>query len=317
VNALRVAVVGAGRMGRVHLDALSLTDRVVAAAVVDPDPAARAVTAVPQFAGAAHRRATHAGPSPATFGSVDDLLAAGACDAALIAAPTPLHLDLVRRFAAAGVPVLCEKPCGLTADDAAAAAAAAEEAGIVLQIGYWRRFVPELRALRDRLPSLGSPSLVICHQWDEDPPAPGFRAHSGGIAIDMAVHEIDQARWLLGQEFGDVSAAGTTDDDPDTAVAVGRLSGGALAALTLGCRFPAGDSCWLELFATGGYERVEFMSGANAQQAFLSALAAQAEAFADAVGGGERTGAGGDDAVAALRVAERIGAALRRPAVLP
>jgi myo-inositol 2-dehydrogenase/D-chiro-inositol 1-dehydrogenase len=293
VNPLRVAVVGAGRMGRVHLQALSLTDRVAAAAVVDPDPAAGEL-GLPHFAGAG------------------DLLSAGGFDAALIAAPTSLHLDLVRRFAAAGVPVLCEKPCGLEADDAAAAAAAAEEAGIVLQVGYWRRFVPELRDLRDRLGSLGSPSLVICHQWDEHPPAPGFREHSGGIAIDMAVHEIDQARWLLGQEFGDVSAAGATDDDPDTAVAIGRLTGGALAALTLGCRFPAGDSCWLELFATGGYERVEFMSGATAQQAFLSALAAQAEAFADAVAGGERVGAGGADAIAALRVAERIGAELRR-----
>lgn len=307
MNPVRIAVVGAGRMGRVHLEALALTDRVVAAAVVDPDPAAAA-----HFAGAAHRRAPHSGSPLATFADADDLLAAGGYDAVLIAAPTTLHLDLVRRFAAADIPVLCEKPCGLTAEEAAAAAAAAEKAGVVLQVGYWRRFVPELRALRDRLGSLGSASLIISHQWDEHPPAPGFRAHSGGIAIDMAVHEIDQARWLLGQEFGDVSAVGAGDDDPDTAVAVGRLSGGALAAMSLGCRFPAGDACWLELFATGGYERVEFMSGASARQAFLAALAAQTEAFADALGGGERTGAGGADAVAALRVAERIGAALRR-----
>jgi myo-inositol 2-dehydrogenase/D-chiro-inositol 1-dehydrogenase len=300
VNPLRVAVVGAGRMGRVHLRALALTERLVATAVVDPDPAARDA-GVPWFAGA------------------DDLLAESACDAALIAAPTTLHLDLVRRFAAAGVPVLCEKPCGLTAEDAAAAAAAADEAGIVLQIGYWRRFVPELRELRARVASgsLGEPMLVICHQWDEHPPAPGFREHSGGIAIDMAVHEIDEARWLLGQEFRAVTAAGAVGDDPDTAVAVGRLSDGALATLTLGCRFPAGDACWLELFATGGYERVEFMSGATAQHVFLSALAAQAEAFADAVAGRDRVGAGGADAVAALRVAERIGAELRRGCASP
>jgi myo-inositol 2-dehydrogenase/D-chiro-inositol 1-dehydrogenase len=298
-------------MGRVHLQALSITDRVVATAVVDPDPAARAAT-VPHSAGTPPTTSP-----PATFADVDDLLAAGACDAAIIAAPTTLHLDLVGRFAAAGIPVLCEKPCGLTAGDAAAAAAAAEEAGIVLQIGYWRRFVPELQRLRARCPSLGTPSLVISHQWDQDPPAPGFREHSGGIAIDMAVHEIDQTRWLLGQEFEDVSAAGAPGDDPDTAVAIGRLSGGALATLTLGCRFPAGDSCWCELFATGGYERVEFMSGATAQQAFLSALAAQADAFADAVAGGERAGAGGADAVAALRVAELIGAELRRGSASP
>jgi myo-inositol 2-dehydrogenase / D-chiro-inositol 1-dehydrogenase len=293
---LRFVVVGAGRMGRMHLEALERCAHVAATAVVDPDPAARAACGV------------------AAFADVAEVLAAGGCDAALIAAPTGLHLELVRGFAAAGVPVLCEKPCGLTADDAAAAADAAEEAGVLLQIGYWRRFVPSLWRLREQLASgaLGEPSLVISHQWDEEPPAPGFREHSGGIAIDMAVHEIDQVRWLLGQEFLDVSAAGSSaGDDPDTAVAVARLSGGTVATITLGRRFPPGDSCWFELFATGGYERVEFMSGPSGRDTFLSALAAQADAFATAVMGGGCGAAGGADAVAALRVAERIDEALR------
>jgi myo-inositol 2-dehydrogenase / D-chiro-inositol 1-dehydrogenase len=294
---VRVAVIGAGRMGRTHLAALARSRRAAAVALVDPDPAAR------------ERAAATAAPRPATFATLDDLLAAGGFDAALIAAPTTLHLDLVRRLAAAGIPTLCEKPCGVSASEAEAAA----HAGGLLQIGYWRRFVSALIELRERLASgaLGEPLLLISHQWDELPPAPGFRAHSGGIAIDMAVHEIDQARWLLGQEFGDVCAVGgAPGGDPDTAVATGRLSGGAVATLTLGRRFPPGDSCWCELFATGGYERVEFMTGASAQEAFLSALAAQADAFADAVSGTTPRGATGADAIAALRVAERIDAAL-------
>ncbi len=296
---LRLAVVGAGRMGRTHLAALERSHRAAAAAIVDPDGAAR------ERAGAL-----------AGFATVDDLLAAGEFDAALIAAPTDLHVGLVRRLAAAGVPVLCEKPCGLTPGDAADAGRAAADAGVLLQVGYWRRFVPELVALRDRLRSgdLGTPSLLICHQWDELPPPPGFRARSGGIAVDMAVHEIDQARWLLGQEFGEVAAVGGAPGaDPDTAVATGRLSGGAVAAVTLGRRFPAGDSCWCELFATGGYERVGFMTGAGAQDAFLAALAAQADAFAAAVAGEEPRGAGGADAEAALRTAARIERALTHP----
>ncbi len=296
---LRLAVVGAGRMGRTHLAALERSHRAAAAAIVDPDGAAR------ERAGAL-----------AGFATVDDLLAAGEFDAALIAAPTDLHVGLVRRLAAAGVPVLCEKPCGLTPGDAADAGRAAADAGVLLQVGYWRRFVPELVALRDRVRSgaLGTPSLLICHQWDELPPPPGFRARSGGIAVDMAVHEIDQARWLLGQEFGEVAAVGGAPGaDPDTAVATGRLSGGAVAAVTLGRRFPAGDSCWCELFATGGYERVGFMTGAGAQDAFLAALAAQADAFAAAVAGEEPRGAGGADAEAALRTAARIERALTHP----
>lgn len=277
---MRVAVVGAGRMGRAHLAALQASRRATAVAVVDPVASARERAGVPAYA------------------TVDELLDAGGFDAAIIAAPTDLHVELVTRLA--GVSILCEKPCGLTADDAA------RVAGSILQVGYWRRFVPELVRLRERLP--GEPLLIICHQWDEEPPSAEFSAHSGGIAIDMAVHEIDQVRWLLGQEFTDVAAAG----DHDVAVAVARLSGGTVATLTLGRRFPRGDSCWLELFATAGYERVPFMWGATAQDAFLAALAAQADAFADAVAGGERRGATGADAVAALRVAERIAAALRR-----
>jgi myo-inositol 2-dehydrogenase / D-chiro-inositol 1-dehydrogenase len=279
VTPLRVAVVGAGRMGRTHLEALARSRRAVAGPVVDPDPAARA-----------------------DHPDVDSLLAAGGFDAALVAAPTDLHLGLVRRLVAAGVPVLCEKPCGLRAADARAAA----DAGGLLQVGYWRRFVPALRDLRARLRSgaLGEPLLVISHQWDEHPPAPGFRARSGGVAVDMAVHEVDQIRWLLGQEFGAVSAVGgAPGDDPDTAVAVGRLSGGAVATITLGRRFPPGDRCWLELFATEGYERVEFMAS---EADFVSALAAQADGFAAFVAGEGREGAGGADAVAALQVAERI-----------
>ena len=69
----------------------------------------------------------------------------------LIAAPTDQHVELVETLAGAGVPVLCEKPVGTRAADAIAAAAAVEQAGIAFQVGYWRRFVPELRALRERI----------------------------------------------------------------------------------------------------------------------------------------------------------------------
>jgi myo-inositol 2-dehydrogenase / D-chiro-inositol 1-dehydrogenase len=275
----RIAVVGAGRMGRAHLAALERCEHGRAVAIVDPDAAARERAGLPGFA------------------DVDELLAAGGFDAVIVAAPTDLHLGLVRKLA--GWPILCEKPCGLTAEEAAAAA---DAAGDRLRVGYWRRFVPSLQRLRAA--SLGEPLAVICHQWDEAPPPPGFRARSGGIAIDMAVHEIDQVRWLLGQEFGEVAAAGADGSgDPDVAVAVGRLSGGAVATITLGRRFPPGDSCWVELFATGGYERIEFMTS---EDDFLAALAAQADAFAAGAPGA----AGGADAVAALRVAERIDAAL-------
>jgi myo-inositol 2-dehydrogenase/D-chiro-inositol 1-dehydrogenase len=287
-----LAVIGAGRMGRVHLDALREAERVRAVAVVDPVAEARAATGLPGFA------------------TVEELLAAGGADAVLIAAPTDLHVALVEQVAAAGLPILCEKPLGLTVAQAEAAVAAAE--GVLLQIGYWRRFVAELLQLRRMLAGgeLGTPHMVLSHQWDEQPPSAEFRVRSGGIAIDMAVHEIDQLRWLLGQEFGDVTAvkgAPAPDapaGDANVAVATSRLSGGTVAAITLGRHFPPGDSCWLELFAGEAHVRSEFMFAEDAP--FKAALTAQADAFAEAVEGAPQVGATGEDAVAALRIAERI-----------
>jgi myo-inositol 2-dehydrogenase/D-chiro-inositol 1-dehydrogenase len=294
---LDLAVIGAGRMGRVHLDALSAARRVRAVAVVDPEQGARAATGLPAFA------------------TVEELLAAGTARAALVAAPTDLHVELVSQLAAAGLPILCEKPLGLIAADAEAATRAAEEAGVLLQVGYWRRFVAELGQLRRMVArgEVGVPHMVLSHQWDEEPPSDRFRVSSGGIAIDMAVHEIDQIRWLLGQEFGDIAAVKgepAPSGDADVAVAISTLSRGKVAVITLGRHFPAGDSCWLELFASDAHVRSEFMFAEPS--AFAEALTAQADAFAEAVEGGPRHGATGADAVAALRVAERIKEELSR-----
>jgi myo-inositol 2-dehydrogenase/D-chiro-inositol 1-dehydrogenase len=195
----------------------------------------------------------------------------------------------------------------------------------VLQVGYWRRFVPELRALRARITSgeLGEIYQLSCMQWDQEPPSAEFRAHCGGIAIDMGVHELDQTRWLLGQEFdwvaavpgGTMPAEAASPADPDAAVVLARLSRGAAATISLGRRFMHADSCWLELWGTDGYERLPFMWDADvwapgSSPVFLAAMRAQAEAFAQTIRGAPQEGAGGADAVAALEAAARIAASL-------
>jgi myo-inositol 2-dehydrogenase / D-chiro-inositol 1-dehydrogenase len=305
---VRIAVIGAGRMGRVHIEALRRSRRAQSVAVVDPVPAVRDAVAASGLA---------------AYGTVEELLAAGGFDGVLIAAPTDMHASLVTTLAMARVPTLCEKPCGTSTDEAVAAARAVEASGTLLQVGYWRRFVPELAALRERVArgELGEITLVACHQWDEQLPGAEFRAHSGGIAVDMGVHEFDQVRWLLGQEFEEVAAmpagspgADASASDPDSAVVLARLSGGTAASITLGRHFGQQDSCWFEVFGRDGYERCTFMWGADGEQAFLAALATQADAFADAVRGGSPKGAGAGDAVAALTTAGLAAAALERAA---
>ncbi len=299
----RVAVVGAGRMGRVHIAALERSQKVDVEAVVEPVESTRSDLA---------RRGLR------VFTTVGELLREGGIDGALIAAPTDQHLKLVETVVGAGVPVLCEKPVGTRAADATAAADAVERAGVAFQVGYWRRFVPELRALRERIVAgeLGELLQISCLQWDAEPPSAQFRAHSGGIAVDMAVHEFDQARWLTGQELSSVTAmpgggGEHPDADPNVATIVARLAGGTLLTVSVGRIFPEGDCCWVEVFGTAGYERIPFMWGTPGDEVFHAALVAQAEAFAAAVRSGEAAGAGATDAVAALTAAELAAEALR------
>src|SRR6476646_324895 len=209
-----IAVVGAGRMGSVHLRALAETRLARLAAVVKPVAESR-------------KRVAELFGGPA-FASFDDLVEGG-----VIAAPTDLHVALVAGGVGAGLPVVGEKPCGLSADQAGQAAAAAAAAGLPLQVGYYRRFLPELVAFRQRIAAgrLGELSLVVLNQWDEHPPSAEFERRSGGIVVDMGVHEIDQLRWLTGQEVEQVAALTPAPGDQSSAVISLRLSGGTLAAI--------------------------------------------------------------------------------------
>ena len=297
IEPLKLAIVGLGRMGTAHLRALDGAAHVVARAVVDTAPAAR-------------ERAQAAGL--ACFASVEDLLAAGVADAALVAAPTPLHLGIVTTLLEARMPVLCEKPLGLAPADARAAGAVAERTGAPLMVAYWRRFVPQLVRLRQWIAAgeLGDISLIGCWQWDAEPPGDGFRAASGGIVVDMGVHEFDQIRWLTGQRmFGlkataaELPSAPSVGGDPDSVALLASLSGGGVGFVSLGRRFPHGDCCWVEVWGTRGHARETFLWGAGSDAVLDRALAAQADAFATQVRSGVVTGATVADAVAALELA--------------
>ncbi len=292
----RLGLVGAGRMGRTHLRALARSDRVKVTAVAEMSAAARQAVAGPDL-----------------YGSTTEMLDHAALDGVLIAAPTDQHGAIIADVAARGLPILCEKPCGLTAAQARASA----RAGVPLQVAYWRRFVPGLRQLHDRVAAgeLGVIHLVTCYQWDERPPSPVFRAHSGGIAIDMGVHEFDQLRWLTGQDIESLAvvSSGPASDgiaDVNGAQVLVALSGGATGFVSLGRYFPVGDAVWAEVFGTRGHERCDVLDPAEGEAAQLEALRRQAESFASFAAGGPCEGATADDAIAALAAAEQVTAAI-------
>jgi myo-inositol 2-dehydrogenase/D-chiro-inositol 1-dehydrogenase len=281
----RLGLIGAGRMGQTHLRALAGSTAV-------------SVTAV--------------------FEEVAQLLDAGNIDGVLIAAPSDRHLQLVTQVAAAGLPILCEKPCGLSSDEVRRAALATEQCGVPIQVGFWRRYVTALQALRGRIErrELGDIHLLASYQWDGQPPSALFRAHSGGIFRDMGVHEFDQIRWLSGQELGEVSAVAAplievgTGQDVDSAQAIAPLSGGATAFVSLGRYFPGGDMARIEVFGSLDAVRCDFLDPTDGEQAQLDALVRQAEGFATYARGGPLTGASIHDAAAALVAAERAAAAI-------
>ena len=251
------------------------------------------------------------------YASPAEMLEAAALDGVLIAAPTDQHGAIIAEVAARGLPILCEKPCGLTAAAARASARTAAVAGVPLQVAYWRRFVPGLRRLHDRIAAgeLGVIHLVTCYQWDEQPPSAAFRAHSGGIAIDMGVHEFDQLRWLTGQDIGGLAvvASGQAPDgiaDVDGAQVIATLSGGGCGFISLGRYYPAGDAVWAEAFGTLGSERCDVIDPAEGERAQLEALRRQAEGFAEFAAGAPCAGATADDAIAALTAAEQVTAAI-------
>jgi myo-inositol 2-dehydrogenase/D-chiro-inositol 1-dehydrogenase len=212
------------------------------------------------------------------------------------------------------LPILCEKPCGVTASDTQRAQAIVRDANVALQIGYWRRFVPELQALRERIAggSFGDVLSLSCLQWDGEPPSAAFRARSGGVFIDMGVHEFDQARWLTGGDFTRMSAIASSaisdhdvTDDPDSAQVLCETTSGATVFVSLGRHYRGGDMASVEVFGSKDHVQSIFLSPDDGERAQLEALVRQAEAFAAYARGGACRGASVEDAIAALEAAGR------------
>jgi myo-inositol 2-dehydrogenase/D-chiro-inositol 1-dehydrogenase len=310
----RFGLIGAGRMGRTHMRAFAGSERV-------------AVTSIAEVSERARRAVEPSGA--ALYPGIGQMLDGAPLDGVLITAPSDQHGQIIAEVAARGLPILCEKPCGVTVAQTRAAVEAAAAAGVPFQVAYWRRYVPMLAALRERIAAgeLGMVHLVTCYQWDLGPPPAAFRAHSGGILIDMGVHEFDQLRWLTGQDIAALAAVASgpvpgglgeaPDQTPDVdgAQVIAELSGGSTGFISLGRYHPAGDMARAEAFGTHGTARCDFLDPAEGERAQLEAVRLQGESFAAFAGGGPCEGATGADAIAALDAAQRAGAAIGMQAV--
>jgi len=240
---LHVGVIGVGRIGAFHVESLRALDGVSALTLADAD-ATRAL----QVAKALDANAAE---------TPEALVDAGV-DALVIATATAGHAPLLRRAAAAGIPAFCEKPVAL---DLAAIDDVLEEvsrAGILVQIGFQRRFDAGYRAARDAVATgtLGNLLAVRAATHDPAPPAEAYIATSGGIFRDLTIHDFDAVRYVTGEDIVEVYADGAVRETPwfaehgdvDVAVAVLRMSGGALGILSGTRHDPLGYDVRLEVF---------------------------------------------------------------------
>ena len=247
-----IGVVGAGRMGSIHA-------RLIARSL--PDAHLVGVADVNLLA--ARRLAGELGGS-AVFGSLDELLGAPGLQAVLIATSSNRHLEAIQAAAAAGVDILCEKPIALTMEDTVAAIAAADAANVRLQVGFMRRWDADYARARARLASgaLGRPMLFKSLQFDSEPPSLAFADPevSGGIMVDMGIHEFDLARWLMDDEVVEVHAFGSSVAHPglasvgdvDSAVVNLRFAGGTTGSVDLARNTTYGEDVRTEVLATAG-----------------------------------------------------------------
>jgi myo-inositol 2-dehydrogenase/D-chiro-inositol 1-dehydrogenase len=300
-GAFQLGLVGAGRMGQTHLRALEDSSDVKVVAVAEPLDAMRE-----KVCGASGARG---------YETLDDLIVAGEIDGVLVVTPSDTHVDAVGKAARAGLPILCEKPCGISADDTRVAGQIVNDAHVALQIAYWRRFVPELQVFRERIAQgdFGEILSLTCLQWDGEPPATAFRSRSGGIFVDMGVHEFDQARWLTGSDFTSLTARASkvvTDPesigDPDSAQALGVTASGATVVVSLGRHYPGGDMASVEIFGTRDHASSVFLNPDEGEETQLEALRHQATSFVNFARGGPCQGATVEDAIEALDAAEQL-----------
>jgi myo-inositol 2-dehydrogenase/D-chiro-inositol 1-dehydrogenase len=216
MDPVRIAVLGAGRIGRMHAELLAR--QVPGAAVASVYDAVPAVAA---------EVGANLGVPVAT--TLDEVFASDA-DAVAICSSTDTHVELMERAAAAGKDIFCEKPVSLDLTLVDRGLAAVTKAGVKFQVGFNRRFDPAHQSVRDAVAdgSLGDIHMVRITSRDPAPPPIAYIKVSGGIFLDMTIHDFDMARFVTGSEVVEVYAQGAVRVDPaigeagdiDTAVIV-------------------------------------------------------------------------------------------------
>ncbi|MND61498.1 Inositol 2-dehydrogenase [compost metagenome] len=244
---LKIGLLGAGRIGRVHAINIAGHARSQLVAVSDVNEEAARSLADVYGAKATSSKAILADPS---------------IDAVLIATSTDTHSDLIEKATAAGKAVLCEKPVDLSLERAQRCLDAVNKTSVPVMIGFNRRFDPNFSSIKASIAAgeIGNPELLSITSFDPAPPPVAYVKVSGGLFRDMMIHDFDMANFLMGDVPKTVHAAGTSIVDPeigkagdvDTAVVTLTYADGRIAVIKNSRRAVYGYDQRVEILGSEG-----------------------------------------------------------------
>ena len=313
---LRVGLLGAGRIGKVHAKAIAAHDQSQLVAISD---------VVRENAQALASRYS------ASACSSEEIIADASINAVLIATSTDTHADFIESATAAGKSVLCEKPVDLSLARARACLKTATTNGKPVMVGFNRRFDPSFAAMKAAVDAgeVGRPELLSITSFDPAPPPISYVKVSGGMFRDMTVHDFDMANFLMGDLPETVSAVGSSLVDPeigaagdiDTAVLTLSYKDGRMAVIRNSRRAAYGYDQRVELLGSSGLLQVHnqtenHLIKSNASgvtsakptyfflERYMPAYEIEWAAFADAISCGSKLPVTLEDGVAALAMAE-------------
>jgi myo-inositol 2-dehydrogenase/D-chiro-inositol 1-dehydrogenase len=312
------AVIGAGRMGEIHIsNIMENLSNVTISGVYDIDRHASEKEIVRKH-------------GLRLYGSEDEIWRDASIDAVLICSPTTTHLEYIRKAAKAGKHIFCEKPIGEDISEMSDVLETVKSAGVMLMIGFNRRFDNNFqraaKAIKDG--EIGSPHIVKITSRDPHPPKAEFIKTSGGLFFDMSIHDWDMARFLMGTEIESVYATGSNLIDPeigrlgdiDTAAAVLRFAGGGIAVIDNSRQAVYGYDQRIEAFGSEGSiiignqpantATISTASGVRQDSIpyffinrYMQSYRDELKAFFEALDKGEPPSVSGEDGLAAVKIA--------------
>jgi myo-inositol 2-dehydrogenase / D-chiro-inositol 1-dehydrogenase len=235
---LRFGLLGAGRIGQIHGRNAAASPKSTLVAIADPFP--KAAESLAAATGAEVR-------------DIDAIFTSKDIDAIMICTPTTTHADFIERAAKAGKAIFCEKPVDLDSARVVKTLKIVEETGAKLMVGFNRRFDPNFGNLQARITegTVGNVELVTILSRDPGAPPVSYIATSGGLFRDMMIHDLDMARFLLGEEPVEVHAVASAIVDPE----IGKAGDVDTAAVLL--KTASGKICQISCSrrATYGYDQ--------------------------------------------------------------